>query len=101
MPSEDRVRVDNARDRCQQVATKSLALGGEPATLVVGEPQPLAAKLFLQHAVLLAQVVDDLRLLAVDEAGEHGEEEVQRGQWVRHRAEDGSSQAAQAHTIAV
>ena len=53
-----------------------LALRRESATLVVGESQPWLADLLLEDAVLLDEVIDDLGLVAIDPAGEGGEEQL-------------------------
>jgi hypothetical protein len=58
------------------LATESLAFGRETPALVVRETEALAAKLFLEDSVLLDEVLDDLRLVAVDPARERGEEEL-------------------------
>ncbi len=59
-----------------------------PATtsaLVIGEARATTAELLLQDTVLLDEVGDDLRLLAVDPAGERGEQKLKREE-VGHRA---------------
>ena len=61
-----------------------LGLGGEASTLLVRQMQPAVAELFAQDAVLLAQIVHDLGLLAVHEAGEQHEHEAQRKEGVSH-----------------
>jgi hypothetical protein len=48
----------------------------ESAALIVGQTKPFLAELFLEDAVFLDEVVDDLRLVAVGPAGEGGEEEL-------------------------
>ena len=62
--------------RMGQAASECLARRRESATLVVGQPKALAAELLLEDAVLLDHVVDGFRLMAVDPAGEGGEEEL-------------------------
>jgi hypothetical protein len=54
-----------------------LALRCESAALFIGESQALLPELFLEHAVLLDEVVDGLGLVAVDPAGESREEELE------------------------
>jgi hypothetical protein len=49
-------------------AAESLALRGKATTLIVVQPQGPAAELLLQDAVLVHEVVDELRLLPVDPA---------------------------------
>ncbi len=49
----------------------------QSAALIVGEAVSLIADLFLQHAVLFDEVVDDLGLMAIGSACEGGEEELE------------------------
>ena len=51
-------------------AAQSLGLDGEPAPIVVREPETLAPKPGSEHTVLLSQVVDHILLLAVDPASQ-------------------------------
>ena len=53
-------------------STEDLALDRQASALVVVEPDPILAMSFLQDLVLGAQVLDDLLLLPVDQAGEDG-----------------------------
>ena len=77
MPSQDRVRRDDASDLVEQASTERLALGGEASALIVGQAQPLLALEFAEDAVLFEQVGDQSRLIRVDEAGEQDEEQLQ------------------------
>ncbi len=77
MPDENRVGCDDGGDLGEQPAAEHLALRGEPAALVVGQPESLAAELLLEHAVLFDEVIDDLGLAAVGPAGEGGEEQLE------------------------
>ena len=70
VPPQDRVRGDDGCEAVEDAAAQRLALGREAAALVVRQAESLPAELLLQHAVLFGQVVYDLRLLPVDEAGE-------------------------------
>ena len=45
--------------------------------MVIGESKALAMELLLQHAILFDEVINDLRLMAVDPASERGEEELE------------------------
>ena len=45
--------------------------------LVIGESEASATELFLQDAILFDEILDDLGLVAVDPAGERGEEQLQ------------------------
>ena len=79
VPTEDRVRGDDACDVAEATATEGLSLHSQAAPLVVSEPEPAGTALRAQHAVLFEQVVDDGLLLAVDSAREQKEEEGERG----------------------
>src|SRR5215467_10694361 len=79
IPTEDRVRGDDARDVPKATPTERLSLHRQAAPLVVSEPETTATALRAQDAVLLAQVVDDRLLLTVDPAREQKEEEGERG----------------------
>ena len=59
------------------------ALRCEPAPLVVGKAKAPFPELLPKNAVLLDQVGDYLRLVAVDPAGERGEQQLKREE-VRH-----------------
>jgi hypothetical protein len=56
----------------------------QPSALVVAQPNSLPAELFLEHAVLLDQVLDDALLLDVDPACERQEKDSQRVGFDRH-----------------
>ncbi len=68
MPPQDRGWGDDGRDLTQQPTSESLALRGETAALVIGEPEPSTPELLLEDAVLLNQVLDRTLLLAVNPA---------------------------------
>ena len=57
--------------------TEDLASRREPAALVIGQSKSPLAELLLEHAVLFDEVVDDLRLMTIDPAGERGEEQLE------------------------
>jgi hypothetical protein len=70
----------------QDPATESLALGREAAALIVGQPEAPPLQLFLEDAVLLHQVLDDLLLVAVDPSGAGHKQQPQGGEVGRHRS---------------
>ena len=76
---------DDGGDSMEQSTAEHLALGGQPAALVIGESQAPTSELFPEHAVLLDEVSDDVCLFAVHPAGEGGEEELER-EGIGHRA---------------
>ena len=53
MPAQDRVGSDHRRDLHQQSSVDPLALRGEPAAQVIGQPWNPPTELFIQYAVLL------------------------------------------------
>jgi len=83
VPSEDGVGRHDRRDPLEQLPAKPLPLRREPAALIVVEAKPLAVQL-VEDSVLFEEVVDRLRLLAVDPGGEREEQE-SKGEEVWHR----------------
>lgn len=67
-------------------ASERHALGGEPTALVISEAESATAELFLQNTVLLDELVDLRRLLAMDPAGDDSEQE-SKGLDSQHDAE--------------
>lgn len=76
VPAEDSVGRDDGGHLTEQPAPEGPALRGEAPALVIGQPQALAAELFLENAVLLDEVLNGLRLVAIDPAGEARQEEL-------------------------
>ena len=62
----DTTRCGNRRNLSQRLAAQGLGLDGEPAPVVVREPETLVPKSGSGAQVLLSQVVDHILLLAVD-----------------------------------
>src|SRR5215471_16845148 len=56
-----------------------LALAGQTPSLIVVEPKPSAAKLFLEDSILFAKVVDGELLLLVHPSGHKDQQELE---WV-------------------
>jgi hypothetical protein len=54
MPRENRVGGDDPGQIQERLSADSLAGHGQPATLVIGQPDPSVAELFEKDAVLLA-----------------------------------------------
>ena len=69
----------SCRRTSQNPAGQSLGLGRETPSLIVVEPKPSAAKLFLEDSILLAKVVNSELLLLVHPSG-HGDQ--QEPEWV-------------------
>jgi hypothetical protein len=80
MPAHERVGCHDRGDGIERRPSEGLRACGQSGALRVVHAQPPLAELLAQHTVLLAQVVDDLGLLAVDEAGEDEQQEAEREQ---------------------
>ena len=78
VPAQDRAGCHDGGDTRENAATEDLALRGESSALVIGEPKASPTESLLQDAVLLNEVFNDLGLVAIDPAGERGEEELER-----------------------
>jgi hypothetical protein len=59
---------------------------GQPAPIVIREPQAPSAKLTPQDPILFDQVRDGLALPAIQPAGQHNQHHLQ-GSWVDHELE--------------
>ncbi len=77
VPSQERLRRDDASHSAQRLQPKSSALHGQAAPLVIREAQSTATELLAQDAVLLLEVVDDVLLLPIDPAGEEEDEQLE------------------------
>ena len=77
VPSEDGVRRDDTSHFFEELPAKGLPLDCKPSSFVVRQTKSSPTELTLEDAVLLDQVIDDLRLLAVGPAGERGDEELE------------------------
>ena len=78
MPPQNRVGCDDRRDLRQHPTTQPFAKRGQPSPVIIRQPQTLMAQLRLQHAVLFAQVQDDLVLFMLEPAQEGRDEELHR-----------------------
>ena len=80
VPSQDRVRCDEARILPQQLRSEELPLGRQSASLVVGEADmptgDLLVELLAENAVLLHEVRDDILLAPIHPPGERQQEEL-------------------------
>ena len=83
VPPEDRVRRGDPRDLAKRLPPNRPPEYGEAPALTRREPQPSLADLLAQDSVLLDEVGDRARLVAVDEAREGKKEKAER-QKVRH-----------------
>ena len=67
----DTTGCGNGRNLGQHLAAQSLSLDGEPAPVVIREPETFAPKPGSEHTVLLSQVINHILLLAVDPASQN------------------------------
>src|ERR1017187_4099393 len=54
MPGQQGLRRNDCGHFCQELSAYPLALGGQPATLVVGAPQPPSTELLAKRSVFFA-----------------------------------------------
>jgi len=78
VPPKDRVWGHDGGDLGEQAATECMALGCESSTLIISEAKSPIAELLLEHSILLNEVGNDLRLVAVGPSCEGGEEQLER-----------------------
>ena len=82
MPPQNRLRRDNRRHLSEGPTSEPVAENSSPSPFVVGEPQSSALQLRPQYAVLLAEVLNQFPLLALEPCGNECDDELQRN----HRA---------------
>lgn len=76
MPAQNGVGREAGADLAEDLSAEDLAIDREVVPLVVVESDSSLATGFLQDVVLGAQILDDLLLLSVHQAGRHGEEKL-------------------------
>jgi len=76
VPAEDGVGREGGTDFAEHLSPEHPALDRQAPPLVIVEPDPPLAVRLLHYLVLGAEVLDDLLLLPVDQAGQDREEEV-------------------------
>jgi len=69
VPTEDGVWRDDGIEALENLPRDASSLRGQPATLVIGEPQLSVTELLSENAVLLEKILDHGMLPAVDPAG--------------------------------
>ena len=79
VPPQDRVGCHDAGDGREVTTAEDVTFHGETASLVVGQAQSSGTVHCAEDSVLLEQVVNDRLLVSIDPAGEHQEEEGERG----------------------
>jgi hypothetical protein len=80
VPSQQCLGRDDGGDRCEHLPTEAFCLAGQPAPLIVIQPQPSAAELFSKDPIFFAQIIDGILLLLIHPAG-HGDEH--KPEWVK------------------
>lgn len=78
MPSQQRLRGDDAGHFRQSFAAQPFGLGGQPTALIVIQPQALIAELLAEYAIFLAEIIDHLLLQLVHPSGYRDEQEPER-----------------------
>ena len=81
MPAQQRLRCHDRRQLGQNLPSQSFGSGGQPTSLVIGEPQASLAELFTQHPVLLAQVLDHLKLALIHPSGNSDQD---KPEWIQN-----------------
>jgi hypothetical protein len=92
VPTQDRVRCDDARDSRAVTTAEDVTFHGEMASLVVGQAQS-SGTVHLRGAIFLERKVNDGLPVSIDPAREQHEEEGERG---RQRVHGGSLPQCQA-----
>jgi hypothetical protein len=77
-PTKNRIGRDYRRHLEQNLATEPRSEDRQPPPFVVGQPHALVVELCLQDSVLVAQVLDDLGLAALEPPDEKRDEQLQR-----------------------
>jgi hypothetical protein len=77
IPAQEGVWVGNRGDLFEACATERVGERGEAAAFRVGETQPAAAELGFEETVFRVEIRDDLLLVTLEPAGEHGEQELE------------------------
>jgi hypothetical protein len=76
VPTKDGVGSDERSDFGEGASPNGFAADRESPTLIVGQPESLAAELLPENSVLLSEIFDDGVLLATDPSGEGGHEDL-------------------------
>ena len=79
MPPQDRVRRDDARDLTQDLPTQPMPTDRQPASIVIGELEPLSTQLASKDPIFFHQIRDRLALLAIQPASQDGEHHLESG----------------------
>ena len=79
MPPQDRVRRDDARDLTQDPPTQPIPTDRQPASIVIGELEPLSTQLASEDPIFFQQIRDRLAFLAIHPASQDGQHNLESG----------------------
>ena len=79
MPPQDRVRCDDARNLLQDPSTQPMPTDRQPASIVIGELEPLSTQLASKDPIFFHQIRHGLGLLAIQPASQDGEYYLESG----------------------
>jgi hypothetical protein len=80
VPSQQCLGCDDSGERCEHLPTEAFCLAGQPAPLIVIQPEPSAAELFSKDPIFFAQIIDGILLLLIHPAGQGDEH---KPEWVK------------------
>jgi hypothetical protein len=78
VPSQQRLRRDNAGDLGKSLSSQRLGLYGQSPALIVIQAHSPATKLFSKHPILLAKIFNDLQLPVVHPPGDGDQQKPER-----------------------
>ena len=78
VPTQDRIRGDDARDLRQDLSAEFVTAHSESTTLGVRQAKRPRAQVFSEDPILLPEIVDQIVLVTVHPASEREDEELQR-----------------------
>ena len=87
VPSQKRVRRDQGFKLVQHLSPECLSFSGESTAFGIGETNAPPTQALLEHAVLFQEILDHIKLMAVDPTGEHQEEHLKMRKQRGHAAE--------------
>jgi hypothetical protein len=79
MPPQDCVRCDDARDLTQYPPTQPMPSDRQPASIVIGELEPLSTQLASKDPIFFHQIRDRLAFLAIHPTSQDGQHHVESG----------------------
>ena len=77
VPAQEGIRGGERGDLFQAFATERVGERGKAAAFGVGQAQPAATELGFEDAVFLKEIGDDLLLVTLEPAGDHGDQDVE------------------------